>query len=132
MPHDRKPEDDPDAPRLDAESPTLTEGPEAATEGFGAGEERLLVGQNLGGRYQVVGRLGAGGMGAVFSAHDEVGDDLRRRWDDPDLTLVDGDHPVVFAGIGSLSTTPVAAVLPVAVEGEDLPSLAPMLERVNQ
>jgi hypothetical protein len=38
----------------------------------------------------------------VFSAHDEVGDDLRRRWDDPDLTLVDG-HPVVFAGIGSHS-----------------------------
>ena len=38
----------------------------------------------------------------VYSAHDEVGDDLRRRWDDPDLTLVD-DHPVVFAGIGSHS-----------------------------
>ena len=38
----------------------------------------------------------------VFSAHDEVGDDLRRRWDDPDLTLVD-EHPVVFAGIGSHS-----------------------------
>ncbi|MGI9645261.1 MAG: hypothetical protein ACR2O6_08140, partial [Ilumatobacteraceae bacterium] len=39
----------------------------------------------------------------VFSAHDEEGDDLRRRWDDPDLTLVDGDHPVVFAGVGSHS-----------------------------
>ena len=39
----------------------------------------------------------------VFSAHDEVGDDLRRRWDDPDLTLVDGNHPVVFAGVGSHS-----------------------------
>ncbi len=38
----------------------------------------------------------------VFSAHDETGDDLRRRWDDPDLTLV-GDHPVVFAGLGSHS-----------------------------
>lgn len=38
----------------------------------------------------------------VFSAHDEVGDDLRRRWDDPDLTRV-GDHPVVFAGLGSHS-----------------------------
>jgi hypothetical protein len=38
----------------------------------------------------------------VFSAHDEVGDDLRRRWDDPDLTLV-GEHPVVFAGLGSHS-----------------------------
>lgn len=36
------------------------------------------------------------------SAHDEVGDDLRRRWDDPDLTLV-GDHPVIHAGLGSHS-----------------------------
>jgi hypothetical protein len=36
------------------------------------------------------------------SAHDEVGDDLRRRWDDPELTWV-GDHPVVFAGAGSHS-----------------------------
>ncbi|HYO19260.1 MAG TPA: hypothetical protein VES02_11415, partial [Dermatophilaceae bacterium] len=39
----------------------------------------------------------------VFSAHDETGDDLRRRWDDPDLTLVGGRHPVVFAGAGSHS-----------------------------
>jgi hypothetical protein len=39
----------------------------------------------------------------VFSAHDEVGDDLRRRWDDPDLTLVDGRHPVVLSGAGSHS-----------------------------
>jgi hypothetical protein len=39
----------------------------------------------------------------VFSAHDETGDDLRRRWDDPDLSLVDGRHPVVFAGAGSHS-----------------------------
>ncbi|MBU2667855.1 hypothetical protein KOI35_30520 [Actinoplanes bogorensis] len=39
----------------------------------------------------------------VFSAHDEIGDDLRRRWDDPDLTLVDGRHPVVYVGAGSHS-----------------------------
>ena len=68
MPSDEQHEPVPKARGLDAESPTLTEGPEAATEGFGAGEERLLVGQNLGGRYQVVGRLGAGGMGSVWSA----------------------------------------------------------------
>jgi hypothetical protein len=36
----------------------------------------------------------------AFSAHDEVGADLRRRWDDPDLTVLDG-HPVVHAGLGS-------------------------------
>ncbi|MGO4598893.1 hypothetical protein [Terrabacter sp. 2RAF25] len=39
----------------------------------------------------------------VFSAHDETGDDLRRRWDDPDLSTVAGRHPVVFAGAGSHS-----------------------------
>jgi hypothetical protein len=38
----------------------------------------------------------------AFSSHDEVGDDLRRRWDDPDMAKV-GDHPVVFAGAGSHS-----------------------------
>jgi len=39
----------------------------------------------------------------VFSSHHEVGDDLRRRWDDPDLTVVGGRHPVVFTGAGSHS-----------------------------
>jgi hypothetical protein len=37
----------------------------------------------------------------VCSAHEETGDDLRRRWDDPDLTLVGGNHPMVFVGAGS-------------------------------
>jgi len=53
------------------------------------------------------GEVGPDGLPAprwvVFSAHDETGDDLRRRWDDPDLTVVDGHHPVVFAGAGSHS-----------------------------
>lgn len=35
------------------------------------------------------------------AAHDEVGADLRRRWDDPLLELVDGTHPTIFAGAGS-------------------------------
>ncbi len=39
----------------------------------------------------------------AFSSHDEVGDDLRRRWDDPDIEFVDGTHPVVYAGAGSHS-----------------------------
>lgn len=34
------------------------------------------------------------------AAHDEVGADLRRHWDDPVLRR-DGDHPIVFAGAGS-------------------------------
>jgi hypothetical protein len=43
----------------------------------------------------------------AMSCHDEHGDDLRRRWDDPDLTLV-GEHPVVNVGAGSHA----GAVLP--------------------
>lgn len=39
----------------------------------------------------------------AFSSHDEVGDDLRRRWDDPDITFAEGTHPVVYAGAGSHS-----------------------------
>ena len=34
------------------------------------------------------------------AAHDEVGADLRRRWDDPYLQR-EGDHPIIFAGAGS-------------------------------
>ncbi|TDQ53418.1 hypothetical protein EV190_104208 [Actinorugispora endophytica] len=36
------------------------------------------------------------------SSHEYLGDDLRRRWDDADLSR-DGDHPVVFVGAGSHS-----------------------------
>ena len=34
------------------------------------------------------------------TVHDQAGDQLRRRWDDPGLRTV-GDHPVVHAGAGS-------------------------------
>jgi hypothetical protein len=37
------------------------------------------------------------------AAHDEKGDDLRRRWDDPRLETVDG-HPIVYPGAGSHAT----------------------------
>jgi hypothetical protein len=36
----------------------------------------------------------------AYASHDNSGDDLRRRWDDPGLELV-GEHPVVYAGAGS-------------------------------
>lgn len=36
----------------------------------------------------------------AYSSHDFSGDDLRRRWDDPELEKV-GDHPRVYAGAGS-------------------------------
>lgn len=36
----------------------------------------------------------------AYASHDFTGDDLRRRWDDPELRRV-GEHPVIFAGAGS-------------------------------
>lgn len=39
----------------------------------------------------------------AFSSHDETGDDLRRRADDPDISWVGDTHPVVHAGAGSHS-----------------------------
>lgn len=51
------------------------------------------------------------------SAHDEMGDDLRRRWDDPDLTIIDG-HPVIHPGLGSHSGAYVAGEYLTAYEGE--------------
>jgi hypothetical protein len=36
----------------------------------------------------------------AYASHSAGGDDLRRRWDDPELTVEDG-HPVVFAAAGS-------------------------------
>ncbi len=38
----------------------------------------------------------------AFSSHDHAGDDLRRRWDDPELRR-HGDHPVLFPCAGSHS-----------------------------
>ena len=37
---------------------------------------------------------------AAYAAHEETGDDLRRRWDDPELDKV-GEHPVVYVCAGS-------------------------------
>lgn len=37
---------------------------------------------------------------AAYASHDFSGDDLRRRWDDPELEKV-GDHPVIYVGAGS-------------------------------
>ena len=66
----------------------------------------------------------------VFSAHDEVGDDLRRRWDDPDLSLVDGRHPVVFAGAGSHSGAYLAGDYLITVEPPALGGLVPFVRRL--
>ncbi len=36
----------------------------------------------------------------AYASHEYSGDDLRRRWDDPELEKV-GEHPVVYVGAGS-------------------------------
>lgn len=36
----------------------------------------------------------------AYAAHDEEGDSLRRRWDDPELERI-GLHPIVYVGAGS-------------------------------
>jgi hypothetical protein len=66
----------------------------------------------------------------VFSAHDETGDDLRRRWDDPDLGLVDGRHPVVYAGAGSHSGAYLPGDYLITIEPPTLGGLVPLLRRV--
>ena len=37
----------------------------------------------------------------AFAAHDSSGDDLRRRWDDPEIQKVSETHPIIHAGAGS-------------------------------
>lgn len=37
----------------------------------------------------------------AFASHDFSGDDLRRRWDDPEVEKAGGTHPVIYAGAGS-------------------------------
>ncbi len=63
----------------------------------------------------------------VFSAHDETGDDLRRRWDDPDLSVVQGRHPVVFAGAGSHSGAYLAGDYLITVQPPTLPGAVRLL-----
>jgi hypothetical protein len=46
---------------------------------------------------------GATPVWVAAAAHDEVGDDLRRHWDDPQLER-DGGHPVLYVGAGSHAT----------------------------
>ncbi|MDD2859332.1 MAG: hypothetical protein PHU75_11745, partial [Candidatus Nanopelagicales bacterium] len=68
----------------------------------------------------------------VFSAHDETGDDLRRRWDDPDLSLVDGRHPVVFAGAGSHSGAYLPGDYLITIEPPAVGGLVPFVRRMSK
>jgi hypothetical protein len=68
----------------------------------------------------------------VFSAHDEVGDDLRRRWDDPDLSIVDGRHPVVFAGAGSHSGAYLPGDYLITIAPPSLGGVVPAVRRLTK
>ncbi|MFY9929692.1 MAG: NPP1 family protein [Streptosporangiaceae bacterium] len=67
----------------------------------------------------------------AFSSHDETGDDLRRRSDDPDLQWQD-THPVVFVGAGSHSGACLPGDYLVSVEPPSLGRMLAVLRRVSQ
>src|SRR4051794_3345914 len=66
----------------------------------------------------------------TFSAHDETGDDLRRRSDDPDLQWRD-THPVVFVGAGSHSGARLPGDYPGTLQRPALGRLFAALRRVS-
>ncbi|HSR86233.1 MAG TPA: hypothetical protein VLM11_18800 [Streptosporangiaceae bacterium] len=67
----------------------------------------------------------------AFSSHDEVGDDLRRRTDDPDIRWRD-THPVVFAGAGSHSGAYLPGDYLVTVEPPAIGRLTSMLRHLSR
>lgn len=67
----------------------------------------------------------------VISAHDETGDDLRRGWDDPDMTSI-GDHPVVYAGLGSHSGTYLVGEYPTTFEAPAFRGLLRRFRAISQ
>ncbi|MEW5872537.1 MAG: hypothetical protein AB1894_24970 [Chloroflexota bacterium] len=64
---------------------------------------------------------------AAYASHDFSGDDLRRRWDDPELQKV-GEHPVVFVGAGSHASYYTAGEYLAEIE---LPFLWPLARATN-
>lgn len=66
----------------------------------------------------------------AFSSHDYLGDDLRRRWDDPELQR-EGDHPVVFAGAGSHSGAFIPGDYVVSVNPPQLRAVLGVLRRAR-
>jgi hypothetical protein len=67
----------------------------------------------------------------AFSSHDETGDDLRRRSDDPDLQWQD-THPVVFVGAGSHSGACLPGDYLVTVEPPSLKRMLAGLRRLSR
>ena len=64
----------------------------------------------------------------AYASHDRAGDDLRRRWDDPELERV-GEHPVIYAGAGSHASYFAAGEYLAELE---LPFLSPLVHLVER
>lgn len=67
----------------------------------------------------------------AFSSHDHHGDDLRRRWDDPQLHR-EGDHPVLFPGAGSHSGAFVAGDYVISVNPPQLHKAIAIVRRLQR
>jgi hypothetical protein len=64
----------------------------------------------------------------AYASHDFSGDDLRRRWDDPELEKV-GEHPVVYTGAGSHASYYAPGEYLAELE---LPFLSPLVQLVDR
>jgi hypothetical protein len=64
----------------------------------------------------------------AYASHDFSGDDLRRRWDDPEVEKV-GEHPVIYAGAGSHASYFERGEYLAELE---LPFLAPLVRAVDR
>jgi len=67
----------------------------------------------------------------AYSAHISGGDDIRRRWDDPEVEKL-GEHPVVYVGAGSHASYYRAGEYITEVELPLLAPLARLNERINK
>lgn len=66
----------------------------------------------------------------AYASHDFYGDDLRRRWDDPELEKV-GEHPVIYCGAGSHASYFAAGEYLSEVELSFLAPLVRLVDRVQ-